>query len=306
MGFTKAKSQTRTTNTTMTTRQEGTASSQEPEQPNLEPTKERILKALREESNGRLTKNELVKKFFLDPGKDLYYDAEQELVDEGHIERCRGPKGGIKLVQRGDSQSQIDPESNDSTAEESLRKEKDHYALVVRQIKEHWTEERSVKHVYVAKTADQGARKTGGRWSRPDITLCTVSEWIFLARPEGEVITIEIKLFDDVDVTGVYEALAHKSCSHYSYLMIVNFPKQELVHEKKENFDKIMVAATRHGIGIIKVLNSDDWNTWEFLLEPTRSDAAPQEINDFLYGQFPKSERDEFERKIHTIDEGRY
>ena len=305
MGFTKAKSQTRTTNTTMTTHQEGTASSHEPEQPNLEPTKERIVEALRS-AGGRLTKSELVNKFFSDLGEDLYYQAEDALIEEQRIERCIGRNGGIRLVQQGDLQSRVDPESNDSTAEESLRKEKNHYELVVQQIKEHWTEERSVKHVYVADTAYQGARKTGGRWSRPDITLCTVSEWIFLARPEGEVITIEIKLFDDVDVTGIYEALAHKSCSHYSYLMIVNFPKQEeLVSKKKEDFDKIMVAATRHGIGIIKVPNSNDWNTWEFPLEPTRSDAGHQEINQFLLDQFPGDERNAFADKIREIIDGK-
>ena len=305
MGFTKAKSRTRTANATMLTHQEATAPSHEPEKLKLEQTKKSILKAL-QESNRRLTKPELVKKFFLDPGKDLYYKAEQELFDEGHIERCLDRKGGIKLVQRGDSQSQIDPESNDSTAEESLRKEKDHYALVVRQIKEHWTEERSVKHVYVAKTADQGARKTGGRWSRPDITLCTVSKWIFSPRPEGEVRTIEVKLFDKLDIIGVYEALAHKSCSHYSYLMIVDFPKEGLNPDQRQDFDKIMGAADRHGIGIITVPDSNNLSTWEFLLEPTRSDAAPQQINDFLYNQFPESERSKFENEIHTIDEGKY
>ena len=317
MGFTRAKSQTRTTNTTMTTHQEGTASSQKPEQPNLEPTKERILKVL-QESNGRLTKGERADKFLLDPGKDLYdrvkydrvknlyYEAEQELVDEGHIERCRGCKGGIKLVQRGDSQSQIDPESSDSTAEESSSGERGHYEPVLEQIKKHWMEERSVKNVYGAVTAYQGRRDTGGRWSRPDIILCTVSEWIFSPRPEGEVRTIEVKLFDGLDIIGVYEALAHKSCSHYSYLMIVDFPKEGLNSDQKQDFDKIMAAADRHGIGIITVPDSNDWSTWEFLLEPTRSDAAPQQINDFLYNQFPQSERSKFKSEIHTIDAGVY
>ena len=291
----------------MPTHQEATASSQKPEQLNLEQTKERILKALREESNGRLTKNELVNKFFLDPGKDLYYKVEQGLVDEGHIERCRGRKGGISLVQRGDSQSQVDPESSDSTAEESSSGERGHYEPVLQQIKKHWTEERSVKHVYGAVTAYQGRRDTGGRWSRPDITLCTVSKWIFSPRPEGEVRTIEVKLFDDrLDIIGVYEALAHKSRSHYSYLMIVDFPKEGLNSDQRQGFDKIMVAADSHGIGIITVPDSNNWSTWEFLLEPTRSDAAPQEINDFLYDQFPKSERDKFESEIHTIDAGVY
>ena len=314
MGFTKAKSQTRTTNTTMTTHQETTASSHEPEKLKLEPTKENILKALQEESNGRLTKDERADKFLLDPGKDLYdrvkdlyYEAEQELVDKGRIERCRGCKGGIKLVQRGDSQSQIDPESSDSTAEESSSGERGHYEPVLEQIKKHWMEERSVKNVYGAVTAYQGRRDTGGRWSRPDIILCTVSKWIFSPRHEGEVRTIEVKLFDNrLDIIGVYEALAHKSRSHYSYLMIVDFPREGLNSDQRQDFDKIMAAADRHGIGIITVPESNNLSTWEFLLEPTRSDAAPQKINDFLYDQFPEPERRKFEDEIRTIDSGVY
>ena len=290
----------------MTTHQEANASSQKPEQPNLEQTKKRVLKDL-QKKNGRLTKNELVNEFFRDPGKDLYYKAEDDLVEEGRIERCRGCKGGISLVQRDDSQSQVDPESSDSTAEESSSGERGHYERVLEEIKKHWTEERSVKHVYGAVTAYQGRRDTGGRWSRPDITLCTVSKWIFSPRPEGEVRTIEVKLFDDrLDIIGVYEALAHKSRSHYSYLMIVNFPEEELDPDQRQGFDKIMVTAKSHGIGIITVPDSDNWSTWEFLVEPTRSDAAPQEINDFLYDQFPKSERDKFESEIHAIDAGVY
>ena len=263
--------------------------------------KEKIIKALTL-ANGHLIRNNLVKKLdlqFSGDGYKNYKDAEQDLVDEKRIERRPGRGGGIYLLQEDDSQSQTDHESSDSTAEESPSGERGHYKPVLQQIKKHWTEEQSVKHVYGAVTASQGARKTGGRWSRPDITLCTVSEWIFSSRPEGEVRTIEVKLFDDkLDIIGVYEALAHKSRSHYSYLMIVDFPEEELNSDQKQDFDKIMVAAASHGIGIITVPNSNDWSTWEFILEPTRSDADHQEINQFLLDQFPKCERNKFKKKI--------
>ena len=294
---TKAKSQAATTNTTMTTNHpEATASHQGSEQSSLQQVKDNIVDALKK-NDDRLTKNELVNKFISDLGEELYYQAEDALIEEELIERCLGRNGGIRrLVQQDDSQSQIDPESSDSIAEESLQREKDHYEPALKQIEKHWTDERSEKHIYGAVTAYQGKRSTGGRWSRPDITLCTVSKWIFSSRPEGEIITIEIKLFDkkkfDINevYTGVYEALAHKSRSHYSYLMIANFPKQEelekLTPKKKkifeQGFDRVMSAAARHGIGIITAPNSNDWITWEFPLEPIRSNAGHREINQFL------------------------
>ena len=312
MGLTKAKRQTATTNTTMTTHQEATASSHGPEQPSLQKVKDEILQAL-EDNGGRMTKDELINKFFQKYGKDLYYKAEQDLVDDKIIERRRGRKGGRYLVQQDDSQSQTDPEPSDSTAEESSPdRENYHYKPVIKQIQQHWTDERDVKHVYVALTAHPGSVPTGGRWSRPDITLCTVSEWIFSSRPEGEVTTIEVKVFNDqLDIVGVHEALAHKSRSHYSYLMIVKFRTEKLDSEQEEDFDKIRenydrirVAAASHGIGIITVPDSNDWSTWKFPLEPTRSDADRQEINEFLLNQFPEDERNLFTNKIRQIDGG--
>ena len=301
MGFTKAKSQTRTTNTTMTTRQEGTASSQKPEQPNPEQTKERIVEALRS-AGGRLTRADLIAQLDLESSRDSYRDAEQALVDDKRIERRRGRTGGIYLLPEDDQQRQSNHESATATANESLRREQDYYASVLEEIKDHWAEEQGFKAVFGSVTAMQGRRPTGGRWSRPDITLCTVSEWIFSSRPEGEVRTIEVKLFDDkLDIIGVYEALAHKSRSHYSYLMIVDFPEKELNSDQKQDFDKIKVAAASHGIGIITVPKSDDWSTWEFVLEPTRSDADHQEINQFLLDQFPRSEREKFKKKIRKV-----
>ncbi len=273
--------------------------------------KRKIIEAL-ESANGYLIRNNLVKKLDLQfSGDDYknYKDAEQDLVEEKRIERRPGRRGGIYLLQEDDSQSQTDHESRASAAEESSRKEKAHYELVLQQIEQHWTEEQSFKHgfkhVYVAVTAHQGQRKTGGRWSRPDIILCTVSEWLFLPRPEGEVRTIEIKVFNNsLDVIGVYEALSHKSRSHYAYLMIVDFPEELTSKKQKENFDQIMTVAASHGIGIITVRNSSDWSTWEFVLEPTRSDAGHQEINQFLLDQFPEIKRNEFADKIRQIDGG--
>ena len=309
-----AKSQAATTNTTMTTHQEATASSHGPEQPSLQKVKDEILQAL-EDNGGRMTKDELINKFFQRYGKDLYYKAEQDLVDKNCIVRRPGYKGGRYLVQQDDSQSQVDPESSDSTAEESSpegENESYHYKLVIEQIQQHWADEQDVKHVYVARTAHPGPVPTGGRWSRPDITLCTVSEWIFSSRPEGEVTTIEVKVFNDqLDIVGVHEALAHKSRSHYSYLMIVNFRTKKLDFEQekdfdkiRENYDRIRVAAARHGIGIITVPDSNDWSTWEFPLEPIRSDADRQEINDFLLNQFPEGARNSFANKIRQTDGG--
>ena len=268
--------------------------------------KNRILEALRSAPKKKLTRAKLCNQ--LDPGlrNDLYREAEQALFDEELIDRRRGPGGGISLLsetQEADSKSQDSSESTVPVAEESSTKEQNYYEPVRQQIERYWTTQPGCKDVFVTGTALQGRRQTGGYWTRPDITLCTVSEWLFSSCPEGEVRTIEIKRFEALDVRGVYEALSHKSRSHYSYLMIVDFPK-ELSSKEKDNFNRIMTTADNHGIGVIKVTNYNDFDTWDFLLEPRRSNADPQAINDFLLEQFDPDQREEFASKIRAIDEG--
>ncbi|MCY4332865.1 MAG: hypothetical protein OXC96_10310 [Cyanobacteria bacterium MAG CAR1_bin_15] len=267
--------------------------------------KDRILEALRSAPEGRLTKADLRREFQSALLNDLYQEAEQALVDDKVIERCRGRSGGVCLLPEANSQSQ-GPESSASAAEESSqperqgKQERDYYVPVLQQIEMYWTRTQlGCKAVFGAVTAHQGRRSTGGRWTRPDITFCTVSEWIFSSRPEGEVRTIEVKRFEDLNVLGVHEALSHKSSSHYAYLIIVNFP-EKLPSDKEQDFDRTMAAAAKYGIGLIKVPSDkcDDSYAWDFLLEPTRSDADHQEIHNFLLNQFPKDKRDQFEKAV--------
>ena len=265
--------------------------------------KQHILQLLNQEPEGKLTRTKLCNKLGPDLSNDLYRKAEQALVGDKKIEILRGRKGGICLLSEADSQKQVGPESSTSDAEEPSGQEKRRtnevqcYEPVLKQIEKHWTTQPGCGAVFGAVTAHQGARVTGGRWTRPDIILCTVSEWLFSSCPEGEVRTIEIKRFESLDILGVYEALSHKSCSHYSYLMIVDFP-EELSSERESDFDRIMATAASHGIGVIKVPDHNDFDTWEFLLKPTRSDSDHQEIHNFLLNQFPPDKRKEFQEKV--------
>jgi hypothetical protein len=76
-----------------------------------------------------------------------------------------------------------------------------------------------------------------------------------LSRPEGEVRTIEVKRFEALDVLAVYEAVSHKSRAHYSYLLIVNYPRA-LSDDQKANMEGVLAVAGRHGIGVITAVDA--------------------------------------------------
>lgn len=259
-----------------------------------------ILDLIGATADRRLPRSELWAKLGIrNAPLDAYYAAEQALVDMGRIERRRGRNGGIYLL----PEPEVDAISgNEETRQEAalVDRETDHYKPVLDQILRHWKEQPGFKAVFGAVTGLQGRRATGGRWSRPDIIICTVSEWLFSSRPEGEVRSIEVKRYDALDVMAVYEAVSHKTRSHYAYLLVVGFP-EDLTEDQEKDFDTVLAVAGKNGIGVITAGESGDWGTWKFQLYPTRSDADHQEVNQLLLDQVPKEVRDDFTREIRNI-----
>lgn len=261
---------------------------------------DKIVEILKQ-NNGHLTRRELWQLLCLpnDSPTDQYWSAEQELVDRKTIERRRGRNGGIYLIEV----SAGAPQESEEAAAQLLAQEKReeaHYERVLETIRAKWTEQPGFKAAFGAITALQGKRRTGGRWSRPDLIVCTVSEWIFSSRPDGDVRTFEIKRFEALDVLAVYEALSHKSRAHYSYVLVTEFP-EKLDEVEKEDFENVLAVAARHGIGVITANDSSDWNTWEFELDARRSDADSQAINQTLLDQVPSDVRDAFHHALRTV-----
>lgn len=263
---------------------------------------DQIIAALDQAADKRLTRSLLwvqIPRLNGHPS-DEYWAAEQKLVDEGRIERRRGRNGGIQLLPPVAGHFDAEPLEPEAVEVAEQDREINHYEPALDQILANWMEQPGFTHVFGAVTGLQGRRHTGGRWSRPDIVLCTVSEWLFSSRPEGDVRTIEVKRFEATDVLAVYEALSHKARSHYAYLLIVGFPSS-LTPDQQADFDNLLAVAGKNGVGVITAQNSSDWRTWEFQLDPTRSDADHQAIHQLLLDQVPPDVRDKFRKAIRSI-----
>jgi hypothetical protein len=131
---------------------------------------------------------------------------------------------------------------------------------------------------------EQGRRSTGGRWTRPDVTVATLSTYPYVPGRHFDVITFEIKPSDTIDVTCVYEALAHLRSATKSYALL-HVPER-LADSLEEILLEVSAEAKKHGIGVLTFEDPADYETWEERVEPIRRDPEPRKLNDFLAQQF--------------------
>lgn len=251
-----------------------------------------ILAHLRQQGN-RSTRPSLISALNVtDPDlRETYRAAEQALVDKDKIEVRRGRNGGVFLIT--ETELEPTPEALGKTVAEERRKEKHHYANLKSVLEGEWALDGRFQSVNVCETAYLGRKRTGGRWTRPDLTALCVSQRIFDPHKRGDVRTFEVKLFETVDVSAVFEAVSHRARSHYSYLLIVGAPNK---HSGEERLEPVVAEAARHGVGVyvIEEGRSGSYSGWELHLDARISDADPIEIENFVEQQVAAETRKAF------------
>ena len=173
------------------------------------------------------------------------------------------------------------------------RNEKDYYPPLAREIEQGWAAakgreyHRDGRFLRVLETAFLGKRVTGGKWTRPDITLIGGKVLPYLPGKHLDVVTFEVKHQADetkhpLDITGLYEALAHRTFGNFAYVIYVVPQKNQLDEVQSA---RITVEATRTGVGVIYARQEDDFALWEETVEPVRHWPDPQKQHDFLTTQ---------------------
>ena len=208
---------------------------------------------------------------------DLYWSIRDRLVDSGSLVRGKGKGGSVRLAQ----------DETEQTAQ-SVPKEVDLYGPLKRVLEDDWVREQKLgKQTLVEVTASQGSRNTGGKWSRPDIVVVSLTTFPFLPQRHFDVVTFEVKKAD-VDLTAVYEALAHYRAATRSYVLAYipdPTPDQDLTRIEEE--------AQRHGIGFIVVEDPSKHSTWDTRLEATYREPSPHDLDAFIASQFSQGAKDE-------------
>lgn len=228
---------------------------------------------LDEASNGEPVGNKTVREALgLDHDQDKYWDARNLLLEEGKISLGKGKGGSISLV--------IEKIQNNTEEIELTKK-------LLEPLKTRWVPDKlgeSEEDQYlVSNTSCQGSKKTGGRWSRPDLVLCRYRTYTYLP-PRLEITTFEVKKNGAVDVTSVYEALSQNNAAHYSYVLL----ERDEEAPQDEHWENILDTALRHGIGVISFSDAEEYDTWNTEVKAAYHEAPPDNIERFISQQLNK------------------
>ena len=217
-----------------------------------------------------------------------YWKIRDRLVDAGKLELGRGKGGSVRRVQ-SDLRGEEEP---------GYRTEQDLYEPVATVLKSRWVRDKRYGDHLVEITAKQGRRETGGKWSRPDITVASLTTFPYVLGKHFDITTFEVKPSEAVDVVAVYEALAHRRAATQAYVLF-HVPKEAQQDAgMKENIKHIIDESNRHGIGVIVAADPNDYETWETLAEPLRHEPAPEQLNSFIAVQLSGDAKDRISRWI--------
>jgi hypothetical protein len=222
-----------------------------------------------------------------------FWNVRNRLVDRGVLELGRGRGGSVRRVL---SVSTVvvptpgtePPPPSVQAGEPEREPESTLYPPIARVLDDKWAKDKRVESAIIQITAQQGRRATGGRWTRPDITVATLSTYPYVPGRHFDVVTFEVKPSDAIDVTGVYEALAHLRSATRSYILAhVPTAREDILEDV---ILEVCAEAKKHGVGVITFEDASDYETWEERVESVRQDPEPRRLNDFLAKQFTQEQ----------------
>lgn len=232
--------------------------------------------------------------------EDLYWAIRSRLIERGQLEPGRGRGGSVRLVPADQPQpaqqqygAQPEPHAGAHAAPDYAR-EAELYEPIANVLRNNWSKEQGFDNYLVEVTAKQGSRATGGKWTRPDVTVVGYKTFPYLPGRFLEVISFEVKPTSTLDITAVYEALAHRRSATRAYV-VGHVP--EVANAVMQNeVEAVTEEAKKLGIGVIIADDPADFDTWEVLLDADRVEPDPGRLNEFIARQTSPELREQIVR----------
>lgn len=228
-----------------------------------------------------------------------YWYARDFLLEEGTIARAKGRGGAIRRVsfEAGTAPETVSEATLVGEKTLAYVHEAELYPPIQHTLETSWAKERQIEPLAVEITASQGSKATGGRWTRPDLVSAAVRTYRYLPGKYMEVVTFEVKPKDAINVTAVYEALAHLRSATHAYVIfhVPNDPEESV----KLTIDETCSVGRRHGVGVIVMSDPADFDTWEEKEEAHRVEPDPQRLDEFIAAQLSQAAHDQIARALH-------
>lgn len=206
-----------------------------------------------------------------------YWEIRNELIARGLLEKGRGRGGSVYRVSR------VEPRKERGHPKRIA--EADLYSMVSQFVERTWVKDNGISTFVLEKTAAQGKRNTGGKWTRPDLALVSVKSFPYIPGKILEIVTFEVKPENDCRIEGVFETAAHSRFSHKSYLMIY-LPRGD---PQTKEFERVERECERFGLGLIIFTDPKEWDSYETIQEAERRNPDPADVSRFIATQVSKS-----------------
>ena len=219
---------------------------------------------------------------------DEYWATRNTLIANGVLSKGRGKGGSVYRREI------VLPQNKKEAIKKVRLAEKDLYAPFMKVVREFWTKDNDIDDYIIEDTSSQGKKKTGGRWTRPDVTLISIKNYQFVYGKIMDVLTFEIKPQDNYGVESVFETASQSVFANKSFLCI-HLPAGK---PETEDFDRIVRQCEQFGVGLIVFEKPEDWETYETVVDPKRKEPDPYEVNSFIKQQMKEESKESLSRKI--------
>lgn len=220
---------------------------------------------------------------------DQYWLLRQSLIEQGLVRLGRGRGGKVgRVVRDSDAEPSDDaliiPRASAASTPNAVPViaptmiESSWYPIVERELKDDWSKSRGFDHVLVAATHSLGSKKTGGRWTRPD--LLVLSKQTFRLPPSVvcDSHSFEVKPPGQWTVLGAHEASAHGRYYSRPYLLLGSLVEQEkLRDDDRRALDACYDECARLGVGLVVAYPRFVFDDWDWMLDPERHNPAPED-----------------------------
>jgi len=221
---------------------------------------------------------------------DQYWTIRDRLVDAGQLQLGRGKGGSVSLVQPAVVAM---PEQAPVVPARPGISEADLYQPVANVLRKERVRDSRFRNHIVEITARAGRRDTGGIWTRPDIVVAALRVFPHAPGKYFDLITFELKPLSGINVTAVFEALAHQRAATQAYVWL-HVPDEAAQDEAVSSaLERIEDEARRHGVGLIVAEHPASYESWEIKLRATRYEPDPEFLNEFIAQQISPLGREE-------------
>lgn len=213
---------------------------------------------------------------------DEYQRIRDELVAEGLIERWRGRGGTVRRTNMT-----VETEKGKKKGATKRRThERELYPGFLASLRL-WAKDQGWNDHVVQKLANQGRRKTGGTWTRPDFLVVGYRKFEYTPGIVLDLETFEVKT-SACGIEAVFETAAHSRVSTKSYLAIHRTDEGP----SDDDLDRIESECVRFGLGLILFADPEAYVDWQYRVEPTRQEPDPFTLEEFVQTQVDQNKQE--------------